>query len=158
MARILIVDDSDHIRRTLRTLISEVADWTVCGETENGVEAVTLARQLNPDVVVLDLSMPVLDGLRAAPEIMKVSPKTSIVLYTMHYTAELEKHARLVGVQHVLSKMGDGIALVDCIQELLRGPQIGTNSLASVPPVPSEPMNAPRSRKQKSPSDKEKNV
>ena len=76
--RILIVDDSPAIRRSLCVLVAEESDWEICGEAENGKLAVEMARRLLPDVVVLDLSMPVMNGLEAARQIRETGPNIHI--------------------------------------------------------------------------------
>jgi two-component system, chemotaxis family, chemotaxis protein CheY len=134
MPTLLIVDDSDDVRRFLRKLVSETPHWTACGFAENGVEAVAMAQQFSPDVVILDLSMPVLDGLRAAPQILKVNPNTAIVLYTMHYTKQLEQDARAVGIKRVLSKTEDAATLLKSLDDVFRDSQLkieGTSAKAS---------------------------
>src|SRR5229473_3661527 len=82
-ARILVVDDVPAVRNGLRALLSS-HQLEICGEAENGQEAVDPVRELFPDIVVLDISMPVMDGLRAAMEIRRVAPSTKIVLFSIH--------------------------------------------------------------------------
>jgi DNA-binding NarL/FixJ family response regulator len=69
--RILVVDDHDVVRAGVRTILGTRADWEVCGEATNGRMAVDMARELNPDVIVMDITMPVMSGLEAAREIAK---------------------------------------------------------------------------------------
>ncbi|MGH9565785.1 MAG: response regulator transcription factor, partial [Candidatus Angelobacter sp.] len=87
MKSILIVDDSSAIRKGLRTLLSNDTDVRVCGEATNGKEAIEQARELHPDVIVLDVSMPVLNGLQAAPVLHRMLPGTSIILFTSYGSA-----------------------------------------------------------------------
>ena len=77
--RFLIVDDNAVIRRALRVLVEGYADWQVCGEGENGFEAVAKAGELNPDLIIMDLAMPMMDGISAAREISKTSPALPIL-------------------------------------------------------------------------------
>ena len=72
---ILIADDDPTIRMLLRRLLERRQDWQVCGEASNGIEAIEGVEQLAPDIVVMDLAMPVMNGLQAAPEIVKAHPK-----------------------------------------------------------------------------------
>jgi chemotaxis response regulator CheB len=74
---VLIVDDSAEIRRSLRSWFEQRGDWRVCGEAENGAIAVERVKSLSPDVVILDLSMPVMNGLEAARKIGSIAPKTA---------------------------------------------------------------------------------
>lgn len=106
---ILIVDDSAVIRRSVRACIERNSGWEVCGEAENGSIAIEKVRQLCPDVVILDWQMPVMDGLQAAKEIRRIAPSTTILIITMHESAELARNALAAGVREVLSK-SDGIA------------------------------------------------
>src|SRR5450755_3823786 len=81
---VLIVDDSEIIRRCLRTWIASVADLEVVGEAENGAVALWKVAELHPDVVILDLQMPVMDGLEAARRIHLIAPEVDMVMVTMH--------------------------------------------------------------------------
>lgn len=103
-----IVDDSSKIRRTLRTFFQSNTDWKICGEAENGQSAVELVQRLRPDVVVLDFSMPVMNGLEAARNIAAISPKTGIVLFTAHTSRQLLAAAEDVGIRAVVQKDGSG--------------------------------------------------
>ena len=77
---ILVADDHDIVRRGLKQLLNSRPGWEVCAEASTGREAVTLAEQLKPKVVVMDISMPELNGLEAARKILKILPKTEIVI------------------------------------------------------------------------------
>ena len=102
--RILIVDDNSTIRSSLRSWIEGNADWQVCGEAENGQIAVEQVEAMHPDIVILDLQMPVMNGLEAARQISHVAPNTAMVMFTMHPSAELLKLAQAIGVRDVVSK------------------------------------------------------
>jgi DNA-binding NarL/FixJ family response regulator len=102
--RILIADDSSTIRRLLRFFIEHNTDWLVCGEAENGEIAVQKATQLRPHAVILDLSMPVMNGLEAAREIARVAPDVQMVMFTMHASEQLRKDAQAAGIKAVISK------------------------------------------------------
>ncbi len=106
--RILIVDDSDVIRDSLRGSIERRTDWQVCGEAENGKIALQKVTELRPNLVILDLSMPVMNGLEAARQITCLAPKVALVMFTMHVSAQLRQDARAAGIREVISK-SDGI-------------------------------------------------
>ncbi|SRR5258708_4498572 len=101
---VLIVDDSNLIRRMLRAWLEQHSEWVICGEAENGKIAVERAEELRPDIVILDLQMPVMNGLEAAREITRHSPSTAIVMFTVHSSNQLLVEARAVGVREVVSK------------------------------------------------------
>jgi DNA-binding NarL/FixJ family response regulator len=102
--KVLIVDDNPVIRRLVRDYIEQDLNWQVCGEAENGKVAVEKVDALRPDIVILDLQMPVMNGLEAARQITVKSPETAMVMFTMHSSEQLLKDAKAVGVQAVLSK------------------------------------------------------
>jgi DNA-binding NarL/FixJ family response regulator len=87
--RILVADDHDIIRRGLKQLLTAKPGWEVVAEAKNGREAVTLAEQFKPEIVVMDVSMPELNGLEAARRIKKSLPKTEIVILTLHFSDQL---------------------------------------------------------------------
>jgi DNA-binding NarL/FixJ family response regulator len=87
--KILVADDHDIVRRGLKQLLTAKPGWEVCAEAKNGREAVTLAEQCKPEVVVMDISMPDLNGLEAARQIKKQLPKTEIVILTLHFSDRL---------------------------------------------------------------------
>jgi DNA-binding NarL/FixJ family response regulator len=118
--RILVVDDSPAIRHSLRSYIEAQTDWEICGEAENGKLAVEMAQTLSPDVVILDLSMPVMNGLDAAREIREIVPNVYILMYTLNVYPRLLEDARKVGIKNVLSKSrAAGSDVLDAIRSLL---------------------------------------
>ena len=102
--RILVVDDTLAIRRSLRLRIETETDWEICGEAENGRDAIERVKELHPDVVLLDLSMPVMNGLDAARRIKAIAPSTHILMFTLHTYPQLLDEARKVGIANVVSK------------------------------------------------------
>jgi DNA-binding NarL/FixJ family response regulator len=124
--RILIADDHPAVRTVLRALIAGHADWQVCGEAENGFEAVAKAGELKPDVIILDLAMPIMDGVRAAREISSATPTVPILLHTMHGSPTLNLEAKKAGVCKVVSKGESGDDLLIAIEGVLNAAQPGT--------------------------------
>lgn len=116
--RILIADDKQHIRRELRHLIEAHQGWDVCTEAEDGVQAVNRAKQFKPDLVILDLAMPELNGFEAARQISKALPGIPILMSTLYASPLVEKEAEKVGVQRVISK-STAYMLVPAIEEAL---------------------------------------
>jgi len=102
--RVLIVDDNATIRNLVRSSIERNREWEVCGEAEDGQLAVEKVQQLHPDVVILDLQMPVMNGLEAARQITQLDPNMAMVMLTMHNCAQLVKDAQAAGIKDVVSK------------------------------------------------------
>ena len=118
--RIFIVDDDFSIKRLLRRLIENHAGWSVCGDAAHGLEAVAKAPQLNPDVIVLDLAMPQMNGLQAAREISRILPDIPLLLLTVQQVSrELTREALHAGFMGVVSK-NTGSEVVRAIEMLLR--------------------------------------
>jgi two-component system, chemotaxis family, chemotaxis protein CheY len=101
---ILIADDSIFIRKALCTLFEREEDFEVCGEAENGKEAIARAKKLRPDLILLDLSMPVMNGLDAARVLKKVMPKVPVILFSEYSGTSTEKEARSAGAWALVSK------------------------------------------------------
>ncbi len=119
LLRILIVDDSNHVRRALRTCLELTPGWEVCGEAESGQSGIEMARKWKPDVVLLDYAMPGMNGLEAARQIALDSPKTVMLLFTMFASEQLSDLAQAVGVQEVISKAVGGVgAIVHAIESV----------------------------------------
>ena len=117
--RILIADDHSAVRSVLRALIESHADWQVCGEAVNGFEAVVKTEELKPDLLVLDMAMPIMDGIRAAREISKASGTLPILMHTMHSSPTLDLEAQKAGVSQVVNKCESGDKLIIVIENLL---------------------------------------
>ena len=118
--RVLIADDDAAIRRLLRRLIESHAGWTVCGDASNGHDAVGKATKLNPDVIVLDLAMPEMNGLQAAREISRRVPQVPMLLLTVQQVSkELTREAAHAGFKGAISK-STGSEVVKAIEVLLQ--------------------------------------
>jgi DNA-binding NarL/FixJ family response regulator len=120
--RILIVDDNPAVRRAMRRIIEQNPDMAVCGEAQDGNTAIDKFRELQPDAVVLDFSMPVKNGLEAAREIALISPSTPLLMCTMFKSEQLLREAREVGIRQVVSKVEPLKNLPMTIKSLLRRP------------------------------------
>ena len=118
-ARILIADDNPHIRHALRHLIEQNPEWHVCGEAIDGRDAVRQARQLTPDLIVLDFLMPGMNGLEAAREISKVVPEVPMLMCTTYMSRQLTDVAKRAGMQGAVSKTGTD-QLARGVEALLR--------------------------------------
>jgi CheY-like chemotaxis protein len=112
--KILIADDKPHIRRALRNLL-EARSWDVC-EAKDGVQAVIRAKEFKPDLILLDLAMPELNGIEAARQISNTLPDVPILMYTLYASPQVEGEAKNAGVQRVISKSA-GFELIPAIEE-----------------------------------------
>jgi CheY-like chemotaxis protein len=116
---ILLVDDSDFERFTIRAAVEGLTQFRVCGEAANGVEAIEKAAKLKPDLVVMDLAMPLMNGLEAATVIKNALPGIPIILLTLYADEVHGPRSSAFGVVKVLSKV-DGLApLLECLDTLL---------------------------------------
>ena len=107
--RILIADDSSSVRSIIRKLVeSHSSLWKVCAEAANGAEAVQKAMELKPDLVIIDLQMPVLDGISASARIAKSLPRTPILINTIYKSDYVDLEAKNAGVREVISKAEPG--------------------------------------------------
>jgi DNA-binding NarL/FixJ family response regulator len=104
MKRILIADDSAVVRRGLRELIEHTLDWDVCGEAVNGRDAIKAARELHPDMLLLDLAMPGMNGFDTARELAKIEPNLPILLCTVQLSTYVVREAEKIGIQGAVSK------------------------------------------------------
>jgi DNA-binding NarL/FixJ family response regulator len=116
--RVLIVDDSPQVRRELCTLLPLAGDIDIVGEAADGLEACRLAQLLQPDVVLLDLHMPVMDGWEASRQIKAHHPSCRVVALTMYGDAESRGQAFEAGIDAFLVK---GVAVEDLVQAISEG-------------------------------------
>ena len=116
--RILVADDHDIIRRGLRELLLAKPGWEICGEAKTGKEAVRLAEQLKPDVMVVDISMPELNGLDAARQILKSDPNIGILILTIHFSDQLVREVIDSGARGYILKSDTDRELVSAVEAL----------------------------------------
>ena len=129
-ARILIADDHELLRRGLVAELSQVPGWVVVAEVANGRAAVASAAELKPDLVVLDLTMPELNGLEAARRILTADPDTRVLILTAHESEQLVREVLSVGARGYVLKSDAGRILVVALQALLEGGSFFTSSVA----------------------------
>jgi DNA-binding NarL/FixJ family response regulator len=116
--RVLVVDDAANLRELLTLLLESEDDFEVVGNATNGAQAIDLAAVLRPDVVLLDLAMPVMDGLSALPEIRSALPDARIVIFTGFDQGSLVEEALASGADAYLEKGASVTSLVDLLREL----------------------------------------
>ena len=118
-AKILVVDDQQLVRATLRSLLRLESHWEVY-EAENGMDALDRARQIKPDVVVMDIVMPEMSGIEATYEMRRLAPETHVILMSSYYTPEEAAHlARLFGDGNFIHKSEMGKQLIPTISRML---------------------------------------
>ena len=122
--RILVIDDGESVRDVIRIFL-EHAGFDVCGEGADGVQAIEQAKQLRPDLVVLDLAMPRMTGVEAASVLNQTLPKTPIVVLTLYKDVLGPALASAVGVKAILDKTDGLDKLVKCLRSLLDGSETG---------------------------------
>lgn len=119
--RILVADDHPIVRRMVRTTLQQHPHFEVLGEAKDGAEAVEEAKKLKPDVVVLNVTMPVLNGFEAAQEIKRQVPQSRIVILSTHADKYFVNEAKKIGVKVYVSKSKIGEALVKAVQAAVEG-------------------------------------
>jgi DNA-binding NarL/FixJ family response regulator len=120
-SRILIADDHEAARSAIRSELHRRHDLKVCGEASNGEKAVQQARSLNPDLIILDVKMPIKGGFAAAEEIKKALPSIPILLISTQHDGEIVRESKLAGVQGFISKFDLKSVLLKATDALLRG-------------------------------------
>jgi DNA-binding NarL/FixJ family response regulator len=118
--RILIADDHEIVRRGLKAVLSSRPDWVVCAEAGTGREAVALAAQHRPDILIMDIAMPGLNGLEATRQIRKMLPKTKALILSLHYSDQLVREVVDSGAQAYLLKTDAGHDLLSAIDAITR--------------------------------------
>jgi two-component system, NarL family, sensor kinase len=119
--RILIADDHEVMRRGLRGLVESQEEWSVCGEAIEGNEAISKTRELHPDLLILDVSMPGVSGIEAALQILKDDPSIKILFFTMHDSPQMMREISNVGAWGYVAKARAGNDLVDAVRIILDG-------------------------------------
>jgi DNA-binding NarL/FixJ family response regulator len=131
-ARILIADDHDVARQGLRAFIQEQPNWQIVAEVKDGRLAVAKAQQMKPDVAVLDIGMPLLNGLDATTQIAKSNPDTKVLILTMHDSDQLIQDVLRAGARGYVMKGDAGRDLVVAIRALLTGQTFFTQKVAQI--------------------------
>ena len=116
--RILVADDHDLVRRGLKMLLEAHPGWKICAEAHTGREAVTIAEELRPDIAIMDISMPELNGIEAARKIRKVSPNTEMLILSMHQTDQLVREIIEAGAKGYIVKSDSDRSLVAAVEAL----------------------------------------
>jgi DNA-binding NarL/FixJ family response regulator len=120
MVRILLVDDHDVVRRGLKALLQEHPGWDICGEATTGRDAIALAAQLEPDIAIVDLMMPDLNGLETTRQVRRISQRTQVLIFTMHQNEALLYEVLAAGARGYLLKSDAERYIITAVETLLR--------------------------------------
>jgi DNA-binding NarL/FixJ family response regulator len=119
--RLLVADDHEVMRLGIRNLLELKPGWSVCAEANNGLEAIEKALQFHPDVIIMDLSMPVMNGLEAASQIAEKEPKIPVILFSLHVGGDLSRHFHAKGIRGAVAKGDAARDLVVAVETVLAG-------------------------------------
>jgi DNA-binding NarL/FixJ family response regulator len=130
--RLLLADDHEIVRKGLRSVLEAQRDCEVVGEAADGRQAVALAKELSPDIVILDISMPLLNGLEATRQILKVRPQTKVLILTVHESDPLIRDVLDAGARGYILKTDAGRDLVTAVESLRRNKTFFTSRVAQM--------------------------
>ena len=119
--KILIVDDHEVVRQGIRTILRSRPQWDVCGEAVNGKDAIEKAKTLDPDVIIMDITMPEMSGIEATREITKLGLRSAVLVFTMHESKNLSTTVQDAGARGLVLKSHAARDLLDAIDALLNG-------------------------------------
>ena len=119
--RILIVDDHEVVRQGIRTILKARPQWELVGEAVNGKDAVEQAQKLNPDVILMDITMPEMSGIEATREISRLKLPAGILIFTMHESKNLAETVREAGARGLVLKSHAARDLLDALETLMNG-------------------------------------
>ena len=125
--RILVADDQPYMRRAVKALLESREGWVVCGEAADGLEAVEKTEKLQPDVVVMDMLMPHLNGLEAARRIHREFPDSHVLILTLHDVPELIRLVQTAGAQGLVLKSESNRLLISAVEHLGRSDTFYSN-------------------------------
>ena len=129
---ILIADDNKYMRETIRFLLSRAAELTLVGEAESGEEAISLAKKLSPDVVLIDINMSPVNGFEATRKILKTNPGTKIIGLSVHKQASYAKNILQLGAKGYVTKSSPHKEIIQAIIDVSEGKEYVCSELANM--------------------------
>ena len=130
--RVLIVDDHEVVRRGLRSLLCEQPNCEVCGEAVDGFDAIEKAQELKPDVIIMDITMPRLNGVDATRQIRRILPHSGVLVLSQHESAEMARHVLKAGARGYVVKSSVGRELLRAVETVNRGELFVDPAISSV--------------------------
>jgi DNA-binding NarL/FixJ family response regulator len=118
--RVLIVDDFETVRKGIRAIVTSRSDIEICAEARNGEEGVRMAKLLEPDIVFMDFTMPVMDGLEASKQILRLFPEMPIIMFSMHGSDVVAEESKKIGLRGFISKSESGNKLLEALDKVIR--------------------------------------
>src|ERR1700729_344252 len=130
--KLLLADDHEIVRQGLRSLLAPVRECEIIGEASDGRQAVAMTKELNPDVVILDIGMPALNGLEATRQILKMRPQTKVLILTMHESDSVIREVLDAGARGYILKTDAGRDLVTAVESLRRNKTFFTSRVSQM--------------------------
>jgi DNA-binding NarL/FixJ family response regulator len=119
--RILVAEDHEVIRRGIRSILTQRPAWGICGEAANGLDAVRPAKELLPDIIIMDIGMPIMNGLEATQQVIKDGRDSKVLILTMHEAESLVETARRIGACGYVVKSQAGRTLIHALEHVHGG-------------------------------------
>lgn len=119
--RILVADDHEVMRMGIRNLLETVPNWNICAEASNGKEAVEKAIECEPDIVIMDITMPIMNGLDAAKAVTRACPEIPVILFSLHLSDEMISNLDREAIRGAVCKGDAARDLVEAVSRVLRG-------------------------------------
>jgi DNA-binding NarL/FixJ family response regulator len=138
-SKILIVDDHEVVRQGIRTILRSRPQWEVCGEAVNGREAIEKANALDPDVIIMDITMPEMSGIEATREIARMRLRSAVLIFTMHESKNLAETVREAGARGFVLKSHAARDLLEALESLLNGGTFFGRDDAKIPETKGQP-------------------
>lgn len=119
--KILVVDDHEVVHQGIQMILQSRPDWEICGQAANGAEGVQMAQTLQPDAIIMDITMPVMNGLEATRQISKLGLKSPVLIFTMHESQGLADSVQAAGARGMVLKSRAARDLIEALEKILGG-------------------------------------
>jgi DNA-binding NarL/FixJ family response regulator len=119
--KILVVDDHEVVHQGIRMILQSRPDWEICGQAANGAQAIEMAQKLLPDAIIMDITMPVMNGLEATRQITKLGLRSPVVIFTMHESQGLMESVQSAGGRGLVLKSRAAHDLIEALERVIGG-------------------------------------